>query len=76
MAGKEKRPTEAAESELEIIKQGARMIKGVEDVAVIDSFVVDKNEFLKAYKVSRESGTLNKTTPSQALFTSQKWVIK
>ena len=35
------------------------MIKGVEDVAVIDSFVVDKNEFLKAYKVSRESGTLN-----------------
>mgnify|MGYP000110642368 CR=1 FL=1 len=56
---KKKRPTEAAESELEIIKQGARMIKGVEDVAVIDSFVVDKNEFLKAYKVSRESGTLN-----------------
>ena len=54
---KKKRPTEAAESELEIIKQGARMIKGVEDVAVIDSFVVDKNEFLKAYKVSRESGT-------------------
>ena len=56
---KKKRPTEAAESELEIIKQGARMIKGVEDVAVIDSFVVDKNEFLKAYKVSRESGTLH-----------------
>ena len=56
---KKKRPTESAESELEIIKQGARMIKGVEDVAVIDSFVVDKNEFLKAYKVSRESGTLH-----------------
>lgn len=56
---KKKRPTEAAESELEIIKQGARMIKGVEDVAVIDSFVVDKNEFLKAYKVSCESGTLH-----------------
>ena len=56
---KKKRPTEAAESELEIIKQGARMIKGVEHVAVIDSFVVDKNEFLKAYKVSRESGTLH-----------------
>ena len=56
---KKKRPTEAAESELEIIKQGARMIKGVEDVAVIDSFVVDKNEFLKAYKVSHESGTLH-----------------
>ena len=55
---KKKRPTEAAESELEIIKQGARMIKGVEDVAVIDSFVVDKEKFLDAYKISPESGKL------------------
>lgn len=56
---KKKRPTETAESELEVIKQAARMIKGVEDVAVIDSFVIDKNDFLKAYKISKESGTLH-----------------
>ncbi len=34
------------------------MIKGVENITVIDSFVVDKNDFLKAYKISRESGAL------------------
>lgn len=55
---KKKRPTEQAETELETIKQAARMIKGVENVAVIDSFVVDKSEFLAAYKISKESGSL------------------
>lgn len=55
---KKKRPTEQAENELETVKQAARMIKGVEDVAVIDSFVVDKNDFLKAYKISKESGSI------------------
>ena len=57
---KKKRPTEMAEAELEQIKQAARMIKGVENITVIDSFVVDKNDFLKAYKISRESGALRK----------------
>lgn len=56
---KKKRPTEQAEAELAIIKQAARMIKGVENVAVIDSFVVNKNDFLETYKISRESGTLS-----------------
>lgn len=55
---KKKRPIEEAEAELETVKQAARMIKGVEDVAVIDSFVVDKSDFLKAYKISKESGSL------------------
>ena len=34
------------------------MLKGVEDVCVIDSFVIDKANFLKAYKISEESGKL------------------
>lgn len=42
---KKKRPTEMAEAELEQIKQAARMIKGVENITVIDSFVVDKMIF-------------------------------
>ena len=48
-----------AEAELEQIKQAASMIKGEENITVIDSFVVDKNDFLKAYKISRESGALS-----------------
>ncbi len=53
---KKKRPTEQAEAELETAKLAVRMIKGVEDVAVIDSFVVDKDDFLSVYKISKESG--------------------
>ena len=35
-----------------------RMIRGVENVAVIDSFVVDKANFLEAYKIHEESGKI------------------
>lgn len=34
------------------------MVKGVEEVCVIDSFVVNKNDFLSTYKLSEESGSL------------------
>ena len=38
---KRKRPTEEAEGLLEKSKADLRMLKGVEDVCIIDSFVVD-----------------------------------
>ncbi|MCD7898321.1 MAG: hypothetical protein LUH22_00110 [Bacteroides sp.] len=44
---------------LEKSKQGARMIKGVEDVCFIDSVVIDKENFLQAYRISEESGKLH-----------------
>ena len=34
------------------------MLKGIEEVCIIDSIVVDKEHFLKAYKISPESGKL------------------
>lgn len=34
------------------------MLKGVEEVCIIDSFVVDKANFLATYKISEESGKL------------------
>ena len=34
------------------------MLKGVEEVCIIDSFVVDKRNFLATYKLSEESGKL------------------
>ena len=43
--------TSAAEKELDRCRQAARMLRGTENVAVIDSFVVDKNNFLSAYKI-------------------------
>ena len=53
---KKKRDTSAAEKELDRCRQAARMLRGTENVAVIDSFVVDKNNFLSAYKLSKEIG--------------------
>ena len=49
---KRKRSTEEAEALLEKSKADLRMLKGVEDVCIIDSFVVDKANFLSAYKIS------------------------
>ncbi|EJW91163.1 hypothetical protein, secreted [gut metagenome] len=56
---KKKRDTALAEAELEGVKRAARMFKSVEKVTVVDSFAVDKAQFLKAYHLSKESGTLS-----------------
>ena len=40
------------------LRKGANMIRGVENITVIDSFVVDKQQFLDAYKLSPQSGHL------------------
>ena len=55
---KRKRPTEAAEALLERSKTYMRMLKGVEQVCVVDSFVVDKADFLRAYRIGPEAGKL------------------
>lgn len=55
---KRKRSTTEAERLLEKSKANLRMLKGVEQVYLIDSFVVDKKDFLEAYKISPESGKL------------------
>lgn len=52
------RDTEPAEAELSELRKKARMFKSVEKVAVIDSFVVSKNKFLDAYKISKTSGKI------------------
>lgn len=55
---RKKRDTSVADSLMTKYRLGARMIRGVEKVTVIDSFVVDKKEFLSAYKLSKESGEI------------------
>ena len=52
------RATEQAEAELSELLKKTRMFKSVEKVAVIDSFVVSKNKFLDAYKISSTSGKI------------------
>lgn len=55
---KRKRSTAEADSLLAISRLGLRLLRGVEQVQVIDSFVVDKQKLLKAYRLSPESGKL------------------
>lgn len=53
---KRKKPTTDLVPQLEKSKNNLRMLKGVEQVCIIDSFVIDKKRFLEAYKISSESG--------------------
>ena len=49
---KKKRDTEAAEARQEVIEGAQRMMEKVEAVQVIDSMVVDKDDFLSVYTLS------------------------
>lgn len=55
---RKRRPTQEADSLMSIFRTHLRMLKGVEKVCVIDSFVVNKNHFLQAYRLSSQAGRL------------------
>ena len=55
---KRKRPTEEAEALLDKSKVGLRMLRSVEEVCIIDSVVIDKANFLSAYRIGEETGRL------------------
>lgn len=46
------------EQKIRTSELGERLLNRVEDIAIIDSMVVNKNEFLRFYKQSKEIGTL------------------
>ena len=46
------------EAKLKKSEMAAKLLKRVEDIAILDSVVVNKNEFLRYYKFSDELGTL------------------
>lgn len=56
--GKKKMDATLWEQKLERARKGARMLNSTEDVAIIDSLIVDKDRFLSAYQLSGESGSL------------------
>jgi tetratricopeptide (TPR) repeat protein len=43
---------------LEVAEKAQRMVEKVENIRIIDSVVVDRNDFLQAYVLSGESGSL------------------
>lgn len=55
---KKKQETEAFEKKLDLAKKGQRMLERVENIQIIDSIVVNKNDILQAYQLSDEAGYL------------------
>lgn len=55
---KKKQDTTPYEARLEGAEKALRMLEKVENIEVIDSMVVDQADFLSAYTLSEESGTL------------------
>ncbi|MDR0995128.1 MAG: tetratricopeptide repeat protein, partial [Tannerella sp.] len=55
---KKKEDTQAAQAGLALAEKAQRMVDTAENVQVIDSIVVGKKDFLSAYKLSGEGGTL------------------
>lgn len=58
MQKKKKEDTEESETLLNRTRNLHRMVEKTEDIQVIDSMVVGKDAFLKAYNLSEESGSL------------------
>lgn len=56
---KKKQDPEMFEAKLELVNNAHRMMEKVENVQIIDSMVVDKEDFLSAYILSEESGKLD-----------------
>lgn len=44
--------------QIELAEKGIRYLKRVDDIQIIDSVIVKKDEFLKAYNISKSAGTL------------------
>ena len=44
---------------MERCRKAARMLRGTENVVIVDSFVVDKQNLLSAYRLSKESGEIS-----------------
>lgn len=59
---KKKTDTQAAEAQLEMTSNALRMVEKTEDIQLIDSLVVDKDDFLSAYILSEETGMLGTYT--------------
>ncbi len=58
LLAKKKQDVEPYQKRKELAAKAQRMVEKVENVQIIDSMVVDKNNFLSAYTLSEESGTL------------------
>ena len=53
-----KKPTDEAMSGQQKMQTASLMLKGTEDICVVDSFVISKDKLLEAYQIGPDAGTL------------------
>lgn len=53
-----RKPTEEAISGQEKMQAASLMLKGTENICVVDSFIIPKDKFLDAYQIGPDAGTL------------------
>ncbi len=58
LLSKKKQDVEAFQKKQELAEKAQRMVERVEAIQIIDSIVIDKNDFLNAYVLSEEAGSL------------------
>lgn len=58
LLAKKKQDTQVFDAKKNLAQNAQRMVDKVENIQIIDSMVVDKDDFLSAYILSEESGTL------------------
>lgn len=72
-AKRKRKPVETFEEQKKRAEQGLMFLKGTDKVLIIDSTVVDKATFLKAYKFDDELGTVTlESNGSTTRFTTQR----
>ena len=58
LLAKKRQPTDVYEEKLRLSTKAVRMLENTEDIQIIDSIIVDKNNLLSAYMLTPESGTI------------------
>lgn len=66
-----RKPTEKTEADLEALSPIFSAFKGIEKITVVDSVVVDKNQFLNQYYVDSSLGKLTQQSADQIIFETQ-----
>ncbi len=60
------------ESQIAYTEKGARYLKRVTDLTIVDSITLPKEQFLEAYQLSHEMGTLTYTENGLIAYTNQR----
>lgn len=63
---------EYTEQQIALAKKAERYMRRVEDIAIVDSVVLPKQQFLSAYRLSQEAGTLHKNGKAVVEFLNQR----